>query len=120
MSEPKQVPVEPVATVINNNQPGWAFIAETEPNVTLDVGTKLYAAAPEKTSGDLQTALNALAALVGSNDVCELRQMRDELRPYAAVDLDAAVSVAAISALIGLLERHPLVFNLHTAIREDV
>ncbi|MGB3222503.1 MAG: hypothetical protein WBB23_06860 [Desulforhopalus sp.] len=31
-----------IATVINNNQPGWTNIVETEPNVTLDVGTKLY------------------------------------------------------------------------------
>jgi hypothetical protein len=32
----------PIATVINNNQPGWTAIIETEPHVTLDVGTKLY------------------------------------------------------------------------------
>lgn len=31
-----------IATVINNNQPGWTNIIETEPGVTLDVGTKLY------------------------------------------------------------------------------
>jgi hypothetical protein len=35
---------KPVATVINNNQRGWEHIIETAPNVTLDVGTKLYAA----------------------------------------------------------------------------
>lgn len=31
-----------IAKVINNNQPGWTNIVETEPHVTLDVGTKLY------------------------------------------------------------------------------
>ncbi len=35
-------PVPPVATVTNNNQPGWQSIVETAPNVTLAVGTKLY------------------------------------------------------------------------------
>jgi hypothetical protein len=34
----------PVATVINNNQPGTSHIVETAPNVTLDIGTKLYVA----------------------------------------------------------------------------
>lgn len=33
--------VEPIATLINNNQPGWTNIIETAPNVTIDVGTKL-------------------------------------------------------------------------------
>jgi hypothetical protein len=36
--------MEPIATVVNNNQPGWLNIVETAPNVTLDVGTKLYLA----------------------------------------------------------------------------
>lgn len=31
-----------IATVVNNNQAGWLNIVETEPNVTLDIGTKLY------------------------------------------------------------------------------
>jgi hypothetical protein len=34
--------MKPIATVVNNNQPGWLNIVETEPNVTLSVGTKLY------------------------------------------------------------------------------
>lgn len=34
--------LSPIATVINNNQPGWTAIVETDPHVTLDVGTKLY------------------------------------------------------------------------------
>ncbi len=37
--------VEPIATLTNNNQPGWQNIIETAPNVTIDVGTKLYRAA---------------------------------------------------------------------------
>lgn len=37
--------IEPIATLINNNQPGWTNIIETAPNVTIDVGTKLYAPA---------------------------------------------------------------------------
>lgn len=35
-----------IATVVNNNQPGWQNIVETEPDVTLLVGTKLYLAEP--------------------------------------------------------------------------
>lgn len=33
---------KPIAVVINNNQPGWTNIIETEPHVTLGIGTKLY------------------------------------------------------------------------------
>lgn len=36
-----------VATVINNNQPDWTNIIETAPNVTLDIGTKLYVKEPK-------------------------------------------------------------------------
>lgn len=35
--------VSPIATLINNNQPGWTNIIETAPGVTIDVGTKLCA-----------------------------------------------------------------------------
>jgi hypothetical protein len=35
-----------IATVVNNNQPGWQNIVETEPDVTLPIGTKLYLAEP--------------------------------------------------------------------------
>lgn len=40
--------MKPIATVIaiNSNQPGWASIVETEPNITLDLGTILYLAEP--------------------------------------------------------------------------
>ena len=37
---------EPVAVVINNNQRGGEHIVECKPSITLDVGTKLYAAPP--------------------------------------------------------------------------
>lgn len=37
-----------IAIVVNNNQPGWTNIVETAPNVTLDVGTKLYLAPAAK------------------------------------------------------------------------
>lgn len=37
--------VEPIATLINNNQPGWTNIIETAPSVTIDIGTSLYIAA---------------------------------------------------------------------------
>jgi hypothetical protein len=45
---------KPVATVTNNNQPGTSHIVETAPNVTLDVGTKLYMAprSPQETTHD--------------------------------------------------------------------
>jgi hypothetical protein len=45
---------KPVATVTNNNQPGTSHIVETAPNVTLDVGTKLYMAprSPQETAHD--------------------------------------------------------------------
>lgn len=40
---PQLVPsVEPIARVINNNQPGWTNIVDTAPNVTLEVGAPLY------------------------------------------------------------------------------
>ena len=35
-----------IATVVNNNQPGWQNIVETEPNVTLPIGAPLYTAEP--------------------------------------------------------------------------
>ena len=38
--------MKPIATVINNNQPDWTNIIETEPHVTLPVGTKLYLPEP--------------------------------------------------------------------------
>ena len=38
--------MKPIATVVNNKQPGWQNAVETEPNVTLPVGTKLYLAEP--------------------------------------------------------------------------
>lgn len=34
--------IEPVAKLINNNQPGWTNIIETAPNVTIDVGMPVY------------------------------------------------------------------------------
>lgn len=34
--------VEPIAKVINDNQPGWTNIIETAPNITLGIGTELY------------------------------------------------------------------------------
>jgi hypothetical protein len=36
--------IMPVGKLINNNQPGWTNIIETEPNVTIDVGTPIYVA----------------------------------------------------------------------------
>lgn len=36
------MPNNHIATVTNNNQPGWTCIVETAPNVTLDIGQKLY------------------------------------------------------------------------------
>lgn len=39
---PRDTLDEPVAKVINNNQPGWTNIIETKPNVTLLVGIELY------------------------------------------------------------------------------
>jgi hypothetical protein len=36
--------MQPIATVINNNQPSWTNIIETAPNVTLEVGTQLFLA----------------------------------------------------------------------------
>ena len=36
--------VMPVGKLINNNQPGRVNLIETEPNVTIDVGTPIYIA----------------------------------------------------------------------------
>lgn len=33
--------IEPVATLVNNNQSGWINLIETKPNVTIDVGEQL-------------------------------------------------------------------------------
>jgi len=49
-----------IGTVINNNQPGWTNIIETEPNVTLDVGTKLYIPNPQTTDLKADTRLDNL------------------------------------------------------------
>jgi len=38
--------VKQIATIVNNNQPGWQNIVETGPNVTLPIGTPLYLAEP--------------------------------------------------------------------------
>lgn len=40
-----------IATVVNNNQPEWHNVVETEPNVTLPVGTALYLAETFATLG---------------------------------------------------------------------
>jgi hypothetical protein len=53
---------EPIGIVINNNQPGWTNIIETKPNVTLEVGTKLYALTAQKPSAavDLEALKNTI------------------------------------------------------------
>lgn len=38
--------MQPIAVVIDNNQPGWTNIIETAPHVTLPIGTELFLAAP--------------------------------------------------------------------------
>ena len=50
----------PVAVVVNNNQSGSQHIIETAPNVTLDVGTKLYSV-PSSAITAPDTALTRLA-----------------------------------------------------------
>lgn len=48
--------IKPIAKVINNNQPGWTNIVETEPHVTLDVGTELCLVDEElKSKADIYT-----------------------------------------------------------------
>lgn len=64
---------EPVATVIDDNQPGWTAIVETKPNVTLMVGTKLYA--------EPATSTQALAARIA--------ELEAGLRPVAAIHIRA-------------------------------
>jgi hypothetical protein len=56
--------IRPICKVVNNNQPGWTAVVETEPNVTLDVGSLLYSTAD-------------VAALTTERD--ELLQERNEL-----------------------------------------
>ena len=48
--------VEPIAILVNNNQMGNLNIIETAPNVTINIGTKLYAAR-EQIVGHLGAAL---------------------------------------------------------------
>jgi hypothetical protein len=49
--------VEPVATLVNNNQVGTLNIIETAPNVTIDIGTKLYMSPRDQIVGHLGAAL---------------------------------------------------------------
>lgn len=52
-----------IAEVINNNQPGLENIVETEPHVTLDIGTKLYAESDVKKLVDENKRLRDIAKL---------------------------------------------------------
>lgn len=47
-----------IAKVINNNQPGWTNIIETEPHVTLDVGTELFTKDPDEYLTELEAVSN--------------------------------------------------------------
>jgi hypothetical protein len=71
---------EPVATVVDNNQPGWRNIVATDPHVTLDVGQKLYAAPPADDAINLLRRLNNAAQSVdGVSD-----DLLDELSDFVA------------------------------------
>lgn len=76
----------PVAVVINNNQPGWTAIIETQPNVTLDIGTKIYAAAPspEPASGELERLQSKVEEL--EQQVCDECSPDDYGWNYNAVE----------------------------------
>jgi len=43
-----------IAKVISNNQPGWTNIIETDPHVTLDIGTCLYLKEDEKPANGIE------------------------------------------------------------------
>lgn len=71
-NEPPDVPsVEPIARVINNNQPGWTNIVETAPNVTLDVGAPLYSR---------ESVMRLAAALAGAIDRAAQPPCPDDVR----------------------------------------
>lgn len=55
--------MKPIATLVNNSQPGWTNIIETEPNVTISVGEKLWL------DKDVQEILLEQKKLVGQLDL---------------------------------------------------
>lgn len=63
MNWPFELPQEPAATVKNNNTPHWTVIVETKPNVTLDLGTKLYT--QEQVNACIIAALRWAAKVAG-------------------------------------------------------
>lgn len=93
--------MRPIATVVNNNQPGWQNLVETEPNVTLPVGTKLYLDEPfavlgaplgggffagEMTINDERYALVVAPKAEGEN--LELEYKREDRRTADGTDSD--------------------------------
>lgn len=91
---------KPIATVINNNQPEWTFIAETEPNVTLDVGTKLYAAAPATEPSEVERLAVEIA------DQAAIQTVKARKVGAWTHDDDCCLEIAYLD-LRGLLEHHP-------------
>ena len=80
---------QPIATVINNNQDGWKNIIETAPNVTLDIGTKLYAE-PLDLPAVYQAAVARTEVVETSSALAEMEE--HTLRLLDEIDEDGEVS----------------------------
>ena len=78
---------DPIATVINNNQPGWTNIIETAPNVTLDVGTKLYLAHAPSTSADVAGIVKRLRGAPQAMAMGHVSHAYNAKACYEAADL---------------------------------
>jgi hypothetical protein len=105
--------MKPIATVVNNNQPGWQNIVETEPKVTLPVGAKLFLAEPfaaigsplgggffagEMTiGGELYALVVAPKASGESGEELQFKIEDWRERDGAASDLDGMVNAAVLS-----------------------
>lgn len=81
---PFELPQEPAAIVSNNNTPHWTVIVETKPNVTLDLGTKLYT--QEQVNACITAALRWAAEEVRREVLIELH---NRCIPASAAAADA-------------------------------
>lgn len=79
--------LEQAATVTNNNTPHWTVIVETKPNVTLDLGTKLY------TQGQVDACITA--ALRWAAEQCELEASELAFVPTKGVATDCRDRILA-------------------------
>lgn len=97
--------MKPIATVINNNQPGWTNIIETEPNVTLDVGTTLYLAdGSEEAEPSRENVYLANMAYLAYGQMTDYKNFRGDPMPDFD-DLPEKIQAAWINAVAAVRRR---------------